>query len=354
MRTWQKVPAKKLVSFTVALLVASVPFFWSVPAYAEYHGELFRHKSLSVSSSVPSLTTKETISLTVPQKIPVRSIKFTYCDLPLIAEQCSPPKGLDVSNAKLLSQTSVTGFTMLQRSQHQFVLTRALANPAHGKISFHIGNVVNPSFLGTFFVRITTYTSPDGSGTENGHGTVASSTANTINVSTKVPPILNFCVGVQIPKSRDCSSATGHLIDMGTLTPRSTGKGSSQMLVATNASYGFGITAIGDTMSSGVHTIPALSRPTYSAPGNSQFGINLRANSNPAVGSNSSGKGTATPSNGYNVANQFMFHDGDTVAASNGVTDFNRFTVSYITNVASSQPSGVYATTITYICSATF
>jgi hypothetical protein len=346
--------AKRLACLAAVLLVAVGSVLWSAPVHADYHGQHFIQRSLTIGTSEPSRVTTDRFSLLVPNKAAVGSLRFTYCETPLIAEQCVAPKGLDVSGAKLLGQTGVKGFTLTQKSQHVLVLSRAAAPTVKGKITFRFGNIVNPSLQGTFYVRITSYDSLDGSGTENGHGTVASSTAQTVRVSSKVPPVLNFCVGLRIPKPRDCSSANGHLIDMGTLSPSSTGKGSSQMLVATNASYGFGITAVGGTMSSGIHIIPALARPTYSAPGSSQFGINLRANSSPAVGKNTFGKGSARPTRNYSLPNQFMYKDGDTVASSNGVTDFNRFTVSYVANVAAAQEPGVYSTTITYICSGTF
>jgi len=112
--------------------------------------------------------------------------------------------------------------------------------------------------------------------------------------------------------------------------------------------------AYGTTMTSGNNEIAALDNPTPSAPGNSQFGLNLRANSDPTIGSEPSGSGAANPTAKYNIPNRFAFTPGDTVAASSGVTANRKFTASYIVNVTPAQQPGIYTATLTYICSATF
>jgi hypothetical protein len=107
-------------------------------------------------------------------------------------------------------------------------------------------------------------------------------------------------------------------------------------------------------MTSGNNTITALSSPTPSLPGISQFGINLRDNSSPQVGEEPAGPGTAAPAPDYNIPNFFTFRPGDTIASSSLSTEFNRLTVSYVANVSADQPVGVYSTTITYLAVAQF
>jgi hypothetical protein len=108
-------------------------------------------------------------------------------------------------------------------------------------------------------------------------------------------------------------------------------------------------------MEAGTHVISPLATSTVSAPGNSQFGINLVANNSPGIGSDPDGNSTnAIVAPGYDVHNQFEFNDGDAVAIAPNVSLIRRFTVSYIVNVPPDLRAGVYTTTITYICSGRF
>jgi hypothetical protein len=214
-------------------------------------------------------------------------------------------------------------------------------------------NVTNPGPTeGTFYVRLSTHASSDASDPFIDFGAVVNSTAKEVTLSTEVPPILKFCVGLTL--ADDCDTANDNLIDLGDLRTTQVSRGTSQMLAATNAEFGLAIAAYGFTLTSGNNIIPALSNPTVSAPGNGQFGINLRDNSDPDIGQEPSGVGITNPVGDYGVTNRYTFRPGDVVATSPDATDMRKFTVSYIANVPPSQAPGVYTATITYICSATF
>ena len=126
------------------------------------------------------------------------------------------------------------------------------------------------------------------------------------------------------------------------------------MLIATNAAYGAGVTMNGTTLQSGNNTIPALVVPTGQTPGISQFGVNLRNNTNPNVGDDPVGPGLATVSAGYNTPNQYKYVAGDQVISSVTTTDLRKFTMSFVTNINQNQSPGVYSTTISFICLANF
>jgi hypothetical protein len=136
------------------------------------------------------------------------------------------------------------------------------------------------------------------------------------------------------------------------------------MDASTNDGFGYAITLTGTTLTSGSNTIAAMGTQSLnsagcspvcnSLTGASQFGTNVRLNSAPAVGADVSGLGTGTGFGGYNSPNAFRFFTGDTVASVGGVTKANLFTNSYIVNVGGDQAAGVYTTTMTYICTATF
>ena len=214
--------------------------------------------------------------------------------------------------------------------------------------------MVNPQTASqTFYVRISTYASDDGSGAWTEFGAIAASTASELSISSEVPPRLTFCVGLSI-QGDDCSTVTGGVLDMGTFNPTSTQTGTTKMLATTNAEFGYNITVKGPTFASGNHLIDALNAPANSQTGQAQFGINLRKNTSPAFGADPAGAGVATPSADYNTPDRFVYRNGDVVAASPSVTNRTTFTVSYIVNIPADQPSGFYATTISYICLATF
>ncbi len=311
-----------------------------------------QQRSFSIASSVPSALTNHEFTFTYESPSSVGSLVFQYCTTPLFNDTCTAPTGLDVSGVNLLGQGGETGFSTFSATSSQVVLTRAPAPVTQPSSQYVFSNAINPSSNATFFVRISTYASTDGTGTNTDAGTVANSITQTVNISTQVPPILDFCVGVTI--AGDCSTARGNFIQLGDLNPNFSSSGTSQMWVGTNALNGYLIDVLGTTMTSGNNIIAPLAVPTPSAAGNQQFGINLRANSSPRVGADVQGPGTAQPTANYNTPNAFTYKSGDPVVAAGNSSDWQRFTASYIVNVTSAQPPGIYNTTVTYICSAAF
>lgn len=312
-------------------------------------------RSLHITSATPSIvTTHRFVFSYATLGTAVGSVVFEYCTSPLPALPCDEPPGIDASNAVLANQDGEIGFSILPPDSGRIILERATAAlPSAGFGEYTFDTVRNPSGApDTFYVRITTYESTDGTGVPIDFGAVVNSTTQGVGLTTEVPPILNFCVGVSIPG--DCSTADGSFIDLGTLSPKLTSSGTSQMMVGTNAYYGVSIVAHGTTMTSGNNIIPALGTPTVAAPGNSQFGLNLRSNSSPAVGQEPSGVGIVSPTSRYGSSNQFAFTSGDIVASSANVTNIRKLTVSYVVNVSPVQTPGVYTATLTYICTASF
>jgi hypothetical protein len=224
--------------------------------------------------------------------------------------------------------------------------------PTSARSVYDFSNAANPTAAGTFYVRISTHASVDGTGANIDFGALAQATVNGLSVSTEVPPVLKFCVGIAV--EFDCSATGSNIVDLGVLSSSQARSGKSQMIAATNAEMGLAITANGTTMTSGINEIPALAAPTVSAPGNGQFGINLRANTDPSVGEDPSGAGVSNPSASYDTPNRFMFKHGDIIATSPVASELRRFTVSYLANIPPTQPPGVYNATLTYICTATF
>lgn len=324
----------------------------------------------------------------------VGSIKFEYCTTAAPVEggvQCDAPVGLNTSGATIGAESgTVTGFTNITKpTNNSVIISRtAAAAAATGASSYTLNSVVNPTDPDsnpltdpsvTFFVRISTYSSLDATGTAIDTGTVTASTASPIVLDGTMPESLVFCTGETIGLVSgvpDCSTATDGTIAFNQLfSPTDTATASSQMVASTNAGAGYSITVHGTTLTSGSNTISPIGATAAGIRGVSQFGLNLKANTT-ATSATPVGAEVAVASNGtnyrgqasndYKVIDNFKFVSNDSVAnsASNGNdsdavdtpggSDAQIFTVSYIVNVPGSQPAGTYTTTLTYICTPTF
>ncbi len=359
-------PHRLAVVQTMLLLVFSFAILTSQAAAVIR----FQNRSLFIYDPTPSVTTKYTISFTYNNQgvftTTVGSIDLLFCidpipsdaitlQNPVDSHPCVTPPGLDVSNAVLSDQTGETGFSILSQSTDEIVLTRAPTPAAETPSTYTFDNVVNPVDTShSFAIRMADYPTTDASGPLINLGSVLSETSVGIGIETQVPPILVFCVAQQV--APDCSdSSGGNETDLGTLDPNSTLTATSQMAAGTNASGGYAIVAYGTSMEAGTNVIDPLTSPTASAPGNSQFGINLVQNASPAIGADPDGPSiNAVVAANYANPDEFMFQDGDLVASAPNVSLVRRFTVSYIVNVPPDLRPGVYTTSITYLCTGQF
>ncbi len=324
--------------------------------YENVYAQQLPSRSITISSSIASATVVQTLQFSFASTSTVGSVEFEYCDnSPLLSVPCNPPAGLSLSSASLTSQTGNTGFSIdgTHSTATALVLTRPAANAAAVPSTYTLTNVRNPSATNqTFFVRLQTFASTDASGPATDTGAVAFATLGNFSVGAFVPPFLKLCVAVLV--APDCSSTSGTSIDLGDLSSRSPKTAVSQFVAATNDTFGYSVFFLGTTMTSGINAIPALASPAASQPGQSQFGINLRRNSDPDIGSDPTGNGSAQPTADYNTPNRFTLVPGATLASSPTPSDYNVMTVSYVVNVATSQPAGVYTTTASYLGIATF
>jgi hypothetical protein len=319
----------------------------------------------------------------------VGSIKFQYCTTaaPVAGGiDCDLPTGLVTTGATYGPEGgTVTGFTGLDATTNgTVIISRTAAAAATGASSYTLDDIVNPGDPitnpnVTFFVRISTYASTDGTGSSVDSGTVTASTASAIELDGTMPESLVFCTGETIGLTGgvpDCATATDGVISFDQLfSPTDTATASSQMVASTNAGAGYSITVQGTTLTSGSNTISPIGATAAGIRGVSQFGLNLKANTT-ATSATPVGAEVAVASNGtnyrgqatddYKVIDNFKFVSGNSVAnsASNGNdldaidtpggSDAQIFTVAYMVNVPGSQPAGTYTTTLTYICTPTF
>lgn len=336
-----------LLCVTVLLSVSGLIFAADYPK--------LNNRSLSIGSSAPGTSTDYAISWRWPSNTSIGSVRFLLCADPYVLDPCGVTPPGDMSGATLTSQSgTLGGFAISSQTSDEVVLSRGGAGGSGiGQYTFVLDNVINPT--GTqqvFYIQIFTYSTTNASGTPNHMSSVASATASPIMINTDVPPILYFCAAVTITEW--CDSVNGNFIDYGDLSPAVEDIGTSQFGVATNALGGYVVTINGNTMASGNKLIDALSVPTASSIGSSQFGLNLRANTLPPFGQDVAGAGIGVVAPDYDTPDLFKYADGDMVASAATGSLFNIYTVTYVVNVPPDQPSGIYNTTVTYICTAAF
>lgn len=344
--TWHHVWSEMSLSLFLAV------FIFVVPASAAMR---FQERGLYMSSTEPGATTSYTISFRYMSPQAVGSVDMLFCVDPIPYNPCVTPPGLDVSNAVLSSQSGETGFSVLSSSANHIVLTRPPSVILAGGSSYVLDNIVNPTDINqSFSIRLKSHATTDATGPQIDFGSVKGQVATGIGLETQVPPMLIFCVAEEVDEG--CVNTNeNNYTDMGELDSKSTLLAQSQMAVGTNASGGFAITANGTPMSAGTNVIDSPLTPTASVQGNNQFGLNLVANSEPAVGNDPEGTwANAVPSVDYSIPNRYKYVSGDVVAYSPNVSLMKKFTVSYIVNSRPDLRAGVYTTTITYIASGRF
>lgn len=335
----------------VSLLVGAGPFLSADASAAELGS-----RSLELSNS---LAGKQGVTYDVSFHITTQgtlgSIEIEFCSNSTFPDDpCTAPSGLDASNAVFSLESGVSGFTKSSASSaNDIIITRPPAPTLSVMAKLEFDGIVNPTNAGSYYARVLTYPTSDATGTPTDTGGMAFAITPALNVSVTVPPYLLFCTGNTI-SGTDCSSASGDFIDLGGLSTSHTSSGQSQMAIATNGKNGYSISVTGSTLTSGNNIIPALSTDTAPQIGVSQFGINLRANTNPAVGVNPTGAGTGTPTTNYDQPNLYKYGDGDVIATNASVEEYRQYTVSYMVNISKSQPAGIYASTFTYVAFGNF
>lgn len=340
----------------VALILAPLSIY-SIANAAQITG---RKVTLSSSAGAATAVQYDLVTAALPTSTAVKSVSLTACTT--ASGACTTPTGFVNSSSTLVSQPTglgaASGWTVNTATAGSLrIVNAANATVPSGAVAVSWGNVTNPTAVNTtYYLRMTTYSDAAWT-TPLDTGTIAVSTSQSITVTASVDETLTFCTGTSGVTSSSCSGATGSSVSLGTITPSTTGSGTSQIGISTNAGSGYSITYFGPTLTSGGDTITAIgATAAASAQGTEQFGINLRDNATPNVGTDPQGAGTATPTTQYNIVDSFAFvaSTATSIASKGSEDDFRLFTVSYIANVAGLTEPGTYTTTINYVATATF
>lgn len=155
-----------------------------------------------------------------------------------------------------------------------------------------------------------------------------------------------------------CAVNSGAL-NLGALSTSVTVTGTASFSVLNYTAYGYNVTILGNTPTNSSYSLAALSSNAASIVGTEQFGINLKDNGTPDIGSEAVQVPSGSFSYGqaatnYNIADSFRYVSGETIAQapkSSGQTDY---TISYIVNTSITTPGGGYSGNQTLLCTGTY
>ncbi|QQS19959.1 hypothetical protein IPL85_00650 [Candidatus Saccharibacteria bacterium] len=191
----------------------------------------------------------------------VQSFVVDFCSAsPLINDTCTAPTDLDVSTASLTANGTWSLGT-LTAGHLEFTNT---SSQSAGAFTFEVTGITNPSTLGSFYGRITTYAnatygtyaSAASTGNYVDYGGVAMSTVNTITVTARVMEQLSLCTsgGVAVTNANNltaassCGSATAPAITLGSspdyvlgYTGATPSSANIYTQLSTNASQGYAL-----------------------------------------------------------------------------------------------------------------
>lgn len=339
----------------ILMLFSSVVSVLFVSRTASAAGQLTSRK-LELGNSAGNTATTWAFTFTVTEATALNGVTFQVCDT--ASGSCSAPGSWTNSGSSFTSLTyngsSQAGWALDNAAGYLRIKNNSSAQAVTSPVVASFSSVTNPNTTNeAFYVRILTYSGDDYT-SQVDNGVVAASTAAAISLSATVDETLTFCTGTSGITTSSCTGATGSSVNFGSLSPSSTSTGTSQIGVGTNGGSGYSITVNGATLTSGGNTISALATQTASASGSEQFGLNLRDNTTPNIGTDPDGSGTATPSANYNTVDQFRFVTSDIVASKNSSDQFRRYHASYVANIDTATESGTYTATMTYIATATF
>ena len=227
--------AKGLVYVSIVLVLVSSGLFPLVLTRSVSAGQLVS-RSVQATSGAPSKTGVQfKFTFTVTATSTVQSLKFQAC---LTATgTCTGVGGTTLPNltsAAWVSQNSWQGAVNFAAgagsndcatSATVICATRSSAtNQTATARDITFGTITNQSSVGTFFIRITTYSDAAYTlGNIQDTGVVAGAVVQTLTVTANVAEVLNFCVGTTTVNdattsvASDCTGVSGTSLSLGNL-----------------------------------------------------------------------------------------------------------------------------------------
>jgi hypothetical protein len=359
-------------SFSALLMAAAVVLPSVFPGAA--NAAMLEERSITMDNA-SAAAEDVTYKIGFTTSASMQSLVIDFCsDSPIIGNTCTPPTDFDVDTATVAAAGSLTGWTIHTDTDANTLRLSGSSQTAGAK-TVDIGNIDNPSTVGTFYARIYTYanntfggyTGPATAnlGTTLDEGSVALSTTNQVSVSGTVQETLTFCVASVAIATSCAVNAPGNLpaLELGdgdpkvlTTTP-STGNLYSEL--STNAANGASIrmrtsNTCGGLMRAGASVCDIAAIGDAVAPlSGASFGLRVTS---------AGGLDAVAP---YNNATQYGMDDetalenvttayGDIVAESDDVLDAVDTTYTFAAQAGNTTPAGLYTANLTLIAVGTY
>lgn len=300
--------------------------------------------------------TSDTITITFPAGFTMNSIAFGDVDLAWSAGSQSNCTAPSYSNNATLAAAAGAGTWGASLSGQVLTLTApssafATTIAANACVQIEIGlhattgvtgdtQITNPASANSYSIDVA------GLFGDTGSATVNVITDDSVDIAATVAQSLTFsisdtAIGFGALSSGGARFATGDATGSGSEV------GAHDLVVGTNATNGYSLTASGTTLTAGGGaTITAIGgTAAASSVGTEQFGMRFTA-----------AGGSGTVSAPYASAN-FAFDTAafpDQIASATGASSNTTYSARYLANIAANTDAGAYSATITYVATANF
>lgn len=351
-------------------------------------------RSIEMSSSNPGQTsTKYTVSFTTATTAVIQGVVIDFCqESPILNATCTAPTGMTLSGLTVTSPVTglnpTTGWAATNPTgdTHAIEVYNASGASVNSStaISFEVNGVKNPTTTGTFYGRITTFTTKagadgytsanaDAGAVHTDDGGIALSTAAQISITATVMEQLSFCTSLVAPTQTgtDCAGATTPSVTIGHGTPLhldstavDTGIAYTQM--STNAQTGATVRMTdttadagctdGGISSSASNCIPGIGAFATMTAGTADFGLNV---ADGTLGGSSSGSVThnvnyGTTVGSYGMGSAVTSTYGDPIESSSAPCAEVNNKLTFAATAATTTKAGVYTANMTLIATGTF
>lgn len=300
--------------------------------------------------------TTDTITITFPAGFTMNAFDFADVDLAWSAgsqANCTAPT---YTNNATLAATPASGTWGAALSGQVLTLTApssafATTIATNACVQIEIGLHATTGATGN--TQITNHATPGsyqittaGLFGDTGETTINIISDDSVDIAATVAQSLTFsisdtAIGFGALNSASARYATGDATGAGAET------GAHDLVVGTNATNGYSLTATGTTLTAGGGaTVSAIGAAnTASSAGTEQFGMRFTA-----------AGGTGTVSAPYAAAG-FAFDTAafpDQIATATGASSNTTYSARYLANIASNTDAGAYSATVTYVATANF
>lgn len=300
--------------------------------------------------------TTDTITITFPVGFNMNTIAFDDVDLAWSAGSQANCNAPTYSNNATIAASPSAGTWGAALSGQVLTITApssafATTIATNACIQIEIGThattgvtgntqIINPSGAASYEITLAGLFADTGSATVNIIGDDSVDIAATVTQSLTFS-ISDTTIGFGALNSAAARHATGDLTGSASET------GAHDLVVGTNATNGYSLTATGTTLTSGGGpTVTAIGAAnTASSVGTEQFGMRFTASG-----------GSGTVSAPYAAAG-FAFDTAafpDQIASAAGASANTTYSARYIANIAANTEAGVYSATVVYVATANF